>query len=207
VLAGGQARRLGGDKPLRPLGGQPLLAHVLARATGQTALLAISANEAGTRFAAFGAPVLPDTVPGFLGPLAGILAGMEWAADQGYGDLASFPCDAPFFPRDLVARLAGARAREPAVIARAASAGRPHPVFALWPVALRGALRRALTEERVRGVDDWSARYAVATVEFPAVPFDPFFNINTPDDLIRGEALLATLTSADNGAVDRMGKP
>jgi molybdopterin-guanine dinucleotide biosynthesis protein A len=205
ILAGGQARRLS-DKPFRPLGGKPLLAHAVARAAGQTALLALGANEP-KRFAGFGLPVVADTIAGFVGPLAGILAGMEWAAEQGMADLASFPCDAPFFPRDLVPRLAAARTLEGATIARAASGGRAHPVFALWPVRLRGELRHALVEEGMRKVDGWSARYRIATVEFPTMPFDPFFNINTPDDLATAETLLATGTSADNDAVDRMGKP
>jgi molybdenum cofactor guanylyltransferase len=205
VLAGGRARRLG-DKPFRPLGGKPLVAHAIARAADQVAVLAISANEP-SRFAEFRLPVLSDTIAGFVGPLAGILAGMEWAAAQGYADLASLPCDAPFFPRDLVTRLAAARDREHAIIACARSGGRTHPVFALWPVSFHATLRRAITEEGLRKVDGWSARYGVATVDFPIMPFDPFFNINTADDLVTAEALLATGTSADNGAVDRMGKP
>jgi molybdopterin-guanine dinucleotide biosynthesis protein A len=196
VLAGGLARRLGGDKAWRLLGGRPLLAHAVGRAAPQVARLAISAHDDAARLGAFGLPILADSVPGFVGPLAGILAGMDWAADQGLDLLASFACDAPFFPVTLVGRLAEARRREAATIARAASGGRRHPVFALWPVALREPLRRALRDEGVRKVDAWSARYPLATVDFPLPPFDPFFNINTPDDLARAETLLAAHRTA-----------
>jgi molybdopterin-guanine dinucleotide biosynthesis protein A len=200
VLAGGQARRLGGDKALRLLGGQPLLAHVIARARPQVAALALSANGDPARYASFGLPVLGDTLPGFAGPLAGILAGMEWAASGGADLIASFPCDAPFFPSDLVARLALARAEAGAAIACAASGERLQPVFALWPVALRTALRDAIVDGGVRKVDAWAGRQGLVTVPFPTVPFDPFFNINTPADLAAAETLLVAATRADNRA-------
>ncbi|MGH7075571.1 MAG: molybdenum cofactor guanylyltransferase MobA [Stellaceae bacterium] len=200
ILAGGRARRLGGqDKSLLPLGGRPLLAHVIDRAKPQVAALALSANGDPARFADFGLPVLADAVPGFAGPLAGILAALDWAAARpGIACVASFACDTPFFPRDLVARLAAARGREHAAIASAAAAGRVHPVFALWPVEQRAALRRALEEEGLRKVDAWTARHPFARVEFPALPIDPFFNINTSADLARAEALLPAGNSTDN---------
>jgi molybdopterin-guanine dinucleotide biosynthesis protein A len=198
VLAGGQARRLGGDKALRPLGGLPLLAHVIARARPQVAALALSANDDPARFDSFGLPLLPDPLAGFPGPLAGILAGMEWAAGGGADLLASFPCDAPFFPPDLVACLAAARAEAGVAIACAASGGRIQPVFALWPVALRSELRHAIADEGIRKVDAWAARHSLTIVPFPTVPLDPFFNINTPVDLAAAETLLATATRADN---------
>jgi molybdopterin-guanine dinucleotide biosynthesis protein A len=199
VLAGGQARRLGGDKALRPLGGRPLLAHVIARARPQVAALALSANGDPAPFAAFGLPLLPDPLGGFPGPLAGILAGMEWAAASGADLLASFPCDAPFFPADLVARLAAARAVAGAAIACAASSGRVQPLFALWPVALRTELRHAIAGEGIRKVDAWAARHSPTIVPFTTAPFDPFFNVNTPADLAAAETLLAAATRADNG--------
>ena len=195
ILAGGQGRRMGGDKALRLLGGKPLLGHAITRASPQVGPLAISANGS-VRLADFGLPILADGVPSFAGPLAGILAGLDWAAALGVALIASFPCDAPFFPLDLVARLAEARQREGAVLACATSAGRMHPVFGLWPTSLRAALRVALRDDGIRKVADWCARYRVATVDFPAAPFDPFFNINTPEDLAEAETLLAAHRSA-----------
>jgi molybdopterin-guanine dinucleotide biosynthesis protein A len=200
ILAGGQARRLGGDKPLRPLGAKPLLAHAISRAAPQVATLALSVNGDPAPFGPFDLPIVADSVPGFAGPLAGILAGMDWAAGQGCDALASFACDAPFFPLDLVGCLREALRLEGAEIAIAASQGRPHPVFALWPVSLRGDLRRAVANEGLRKVDAWAARYRSVTVSFAALPFDPFFNVNTPEDLAKAETLLATPASADNRA-------
>ena len=205
VLAGGLSSRMGGrEKALLPLGGRPLLSRVVERATPQVAALALSANGDPTRLASFGLPVLADSVPGFAGPLAGILAALDWAAAAaaGFDTVASFACDTPFFPADLVARLVAARQREGAVIARAASAGRVHPIFALWPVALREELRRALRHDGPRQVVAWSARHGVATAQFDATPFDPFFNINTPEDLARAEGLLGAAVSADNAQED-----
>jgi len=205
VLAGGAARRLGGDKALRLLGGKTLLDHAISRARPQVAALAVSANSGDAAYRAPGLPVLADSAPGLPGPLAGILAGMDWAASSGMAWLASFPCDAPFFPRDLVARLTAARAAGQADIACAASGGRTHPVFALWPARLREELRRALRDEGLRKVETWAARYRVVTVAIPAEPFDPFLNINTPDDLSRAETLLAALRSADNDGAGSLG--
>jgi molybdenum cofactor guanylyltransferase len=198
ILAGGQSRRLGGNKALRQLGSKPLLAHVISRAQPQVASLALSVNINLPSFRSFGLPLLADPFPGFPGPLAGILAGMDWAAGQGSETLASFACDTPFFPLDLVARLAAARDADNAVVACAASGGRAHPVFALWPVSLREDLRRALSEQGARKVDAWAARYRSTTVSFPNASFDPFFNINTPADLAKAEPLLAMAGSFDN---------
>jgi molybdopterin-guanine dinucleotide biosynthesis protein A len=186
----------GGDKCLRPLGGQPLLARVIDRAGPQVEALVVNANGDPARFAAFGLPVVADTVPDFAGPLAGILAGLEWTARE-RPDLAwvlSIATDTPFFPIDLVERLLVAVAREDAELACAASAGRSHPVFGLWPVGLAGVLRRALVEEGLRKIDVWTARFRLATVEFPAEPVDPFFNANRPEDLAEAERLLARAT-------------
>lgn len=194
ILAGGLARRMGGgDKALRPLGGTTLLDRVIARAAPQVAALCLNANGDPSRFARWGLPMVPDDVPGAPGPLAGILAALDRVAATRpeIGLVASFPCDAPFIPRDLVARLAVARREQGAEIAVAASAGRTHPVVALWPVALRSELRRALVEEGIRKVERWTARHPTAVVDFACDPVDPFLNGNTPEDLAEAERLLA----------------
>ena len=191
LLAGGRGRRMGGGlKGMALLGGRPLLARAAARAGPQVARLAVNANAPASEFAALGLPVLPDPVAGFAGPLAGVLAGMLWAREAGYGWVASFPCDAPFFPGTLVRDLAAEAGR--ADIVTAASGGRRHPVFALWAAGLADELRRALAGEGLRKVDRWTARYRTADVDFPVPPEgDPFFNINTPEDLAAAEARLA----------------
>ncbi len=181
----------GGDKCLRPLGGRPVLAHIIERARPQVSALVINANGDPARFASFGLPVVADTIEGFAGPLAGVLTGMEWAARNrpSVAWLATFATDAPFFPRDLVARLFGAVAHAGADLACARSDGQDHPVFGLWPMRLAADLRRAM-EEGVRKVDVWTGRYKLAVAEFPAQPFDPFFNANRPEDLAEAERLL-----------------
>jgi molybdopterin-guanine dinucleotide biosynthesis protein A len=194
LLAGGLSRRMGGgDKCLRPLGATTILAHVIARAAPQVAMLALNANGDAARFADYRLPVVADSIPGFAGPLAGVLAGLDWAAAIGAGasHVASFATDAPFLPRDLVARFAAAREREDADLVCAASGGRSHPVFGLWPVALRDELRRAMGENGIRKVDAWTSRYRLAVVDYPAEPLDPFFNTNRPDDLVAAETLVA----------------
>ena len=204
VLAGGRARRMGGgDKWLLPLGGRPILDRVLRRALPQVAQLVVNANGDPARVAAGGAgglPVVADGVPGRAGPLAGVLAGMEWAAAHApdISLVATFAADSPFFPLDLVKRLERALGPD-RPLARAASGGRAHPVFGLWPVALRRDLRRALERDGVRKVDAWTARHGVAEVDFPfAGPVDPFFNVNAPDDLARAEEFFAA------GAAERL---
>ena len=194
LLAGGLARRMGGgDKPLRDLGGRPMLAHIIERARPQVAALVLNANGDPARFAQFGLPVAADVIEGFAGPLAGVLTGMEWARAHRpeAAWLATFATDAPFFPRDLVARLHAAVARDGADMACARSGGRDHPVFALWPVRLAAELRRAMVEEGIRKVDVWTARYKRAVADFATAPLDPFFNANRPEDLAEAEALLA----------------
>jgi molybdopterin-guanine dinucleotide biosynthesis protein A len=193
LLAGGLSRRMGGgDKCLRPLAGRTILDWVVERTRPQVAALALNANGDPARFAAFGLPVVGDSVPDFPGPLAGVLAGLDWAARTlpAATHVASFATDAPFLPQDLVARLAAALAAGHD-LACAASAGRSHPVFGLWPVRLREALRAAMEEEEVRKVDVWTVRYRLATVEFPSEPVDPFFNTNRPEDLAEAERLAA----------------
>ncbi len=199
LLAGGQSRRMGGgDKCLLPLGGQPILAHVIARARPQVAALALNANGDAARFASFGLPVVPDGVAGFPGPLAGVLAGLDWAALSvpGASHVASFATDAPFLPRDLVPRLVAALDGQHE-LAAAASRGRTHPVFGLWPVAIRNALRHALSVEGVRKVDVFTARYRLALVDFTVGEVDPFFNTNDQDDLEAARLLIASAERAN----------
>lgn len=190
ILAGGLARRMGGgDKPLAEIAGRPILQHVIDRLKPQCELLAINANGDPTRFSAFGLPVVADSVEGFAGPLAGVLAGMDYAAASGAADLLSAPGDTPFLPADLLSRLEAARTGAGARIAVAASKTRTHHAVALWPVALREELRRALVEEGERKVSAFIGRYANAVVEWPAEPYDPFFNVNRPEDLACAAAI------------------
>jgi molybdopterin-guanine dinucleotide biosynthesis protein A len=193
LLAGGQSRRMGGgDKCLMPLGGRPILERIIGIVKPQVGALVLNANGDPARFAPFGLPVAGDKVDGFAGPLAGVLTGLEWARANAPACrwIASAPCDAPFMPRDLVARLLAAVAAEGADMACAASGGRDHPVVGLWPVALADDLRRALVEEDIRKVDVWTGRYRLARAVFDTDPVDPFFNVNRPDDLAEAEAAL-----------------
>jgi len=186
LLAGGRSSRMGGgDKCLRPLAGRPILAHVVERAAPQVSTLIINAGGDPARFSAFGLHVVPDSVEGFAGPLAGVLTGMEWAAANAKDCtwVVTFATDAPFFPVDLVARLSEAVGSAGADMACASSGGRAHPVFGLWPVRLRGELRKAMVEEGIRKVDVWTARCDLIHVNFSVEPDDPFFNINRPEDL------------------------
>jgi molybdenum cofactor guanylyltransferase len=192
LLAGGLARRMGGgDKSLRQLGDRTILEHVIERTRPQVAAMVLNANGDPTRFARFGLPVAADVVEGFAGPLAGVLTGMEWARTKRPGGawIATIATDTPFFPKDLVARMR--QAVEGAELACASSNGRANPVFGLWPVRLADDLRRAMVEEEIRKVDVWTARYRLVEVDFPAEPFDPFFNANRPEDLAEAERLLA----------------
>ena len=194
LLAGGRATRMGGgDKCLRLLAGRPLLDHVIQRLRPQVRRLLLNANGDPARFSAYGLPVVADSPPDFAGPLAGILAGLEWAkrAAPDCPLLLSAPTDAPFLPQDLAARLLAARAAEDAEIAMAASGGRTHPVVGLWPVALAEELRRVLVEEGLRKVDLWTARHRVAIADFSIGAVDPFFNANRPEDLAEAERLAA----------------
>ncbi len=183
----------GGDKCLRLLGGETILARIAARLRPQVRRLALNANGDPVRFAAHGLPVVADSVEGFAGPLAGVLAGLDWAVANAPDCpwVASVPTDAPFLPADLVARLLRAVEREDADLGCAASGGQSHPVFGLWPVRLRDDLRHALAVEEIRKVDVWTARNRLVTVEFPVGRADPFFNTNRPEDLAEAERLLA----------------
>ncbi|AJE45448.1 molybdenum cofactor guanylyltransferase MobA [Celeribacter indicus] len=196
VLAGGQGRRLGGiDKSLVTLGGVPLVARVLARLAPQCARLAISANGDPARYAAFGCPVLPDADGELQGPLAGVLAGLDWARREGFAALVTAATDTPFLPEDLVARLCAGASRSGLAVAAEEEAGgvlRWHPTFALWPVALRGDLRAALRQDE-RRMRRFAEGQGAVPVVFASGPVPPFFNINTPEDLAEAERLLAQL--------------
>ncbi len=194
LLAGGLARRMGGgDKPMREIGGRTILERVIARLKPQCDGLILNANGDPARFASFGLPVVADTVKDFPGPLAGILAALDWAATNRpeVQWVLSAAADSPFLPRDLVARLHRARAEQDAQLAVAASDGQSHPVIGLWCVALRQELRHALVMEDIRKIDRWTARYKLATVTWPTKPLDPFFNANTVDDIAAAERLAA----------------
>ena len=193
ILAGGLATRMGGgDKCLLDLGGQSILRHVIDRLSPQVDGMAINANGDAARFADYGLPVLPDSIDGFAGPLAGVLAGMDWAAEQGAEVIATAAGDTPFFPADLVARMQAQMAAENTPLAMAMTPDTErkfarHPTFGLWSVTLREDLREALTEG-TRKVIAWTEPHGCAKVMFDGD--DPFFNVNTPDDMRRAEDIL-----------------
>lgn len=194
VLAGGLARRMGGgDKALLRIGDETILDRVVARFGPQCDGLLLNANGDPARFARFGLPVVADDIPDFAGPLAGILAGLDWLAANRpeIAWMASVPGDCPFVPRDLVPRLHEARAAEGTALACAKSGDWRHPVAGLWPVALRADLRHALTREGLHKIEVWTARHGVAIAEWPDKPVDPFFNVNRPEDLANAELIAA----------------
>ena len=192
ILAGGLARRMGGgDKTMRAIAGRPILDHVIERLAPQCASLILNANGDPARFDAWGLPVVPDDVPDFAGPLAGVLAALDWTAlhHPAIEWVVSVAGDCPFLPRDLVARMQTERTAMQAELAVAASGDQSHPVVGLWKVSLREALRHALVVEECRKIDRWTARYRLVTTRWPVTPVDPFFNANTPDDVAEAEAL------------------
>ena len=192
VLAGGLARRMGGgDKTRIHIGKATILERVLSRLAPQCTRLIINANGDPARFADTGLTVVADRVPGFAGPLAGILAGLDWMAANAPGCewLASVPGDCPFLPKDLVARLHEARTSAGTPLACARSGEWRHPVAGLWPVSLREDLRRALSDEGLRKIEVWTERHGIALASWGNVPVDPFFNVNTPDDAARAEEI------------------
>ena len=185
VLAGGLARRMGGgDKALIQIGGVAILDRVLDRLHGPCAAIVLNANGDPARFARYGLPVVADSIPDYAGPLAGILAGLDWAVVNMPGTewLVSVPGDCPFLPRDLVERLHAARAAHNTPLACARSGEWRHPVVGLWRVDLREDLRHALAVEGLRKIEIWTATHGVAIAAWPDQPFDPFFNVNTPED-------------------------
>ncbi|MCA0857469.1 molybdenum cofactor guanylyltransferase MobA [Phaeobacter italicus] len=204
ILAGGLATRMGGgDKGRLQVGGESLLARVVARIAPQVAGLALNANGDPQRFDDLGLPVIADTIDGFAGPLAGVLAGLDWAAEQGASSIVTVAADTPFFPQDLAERLLAAAEgqRYPLVLATTPRTGEEalksgggrrvnrHPTFGLWPVELREDLRGAL-QNGLRKVVLWTDQHGGREALFEAEPFDPFFNVNTPEDLACAEALL-----------------
>lgn len=195
ILAGGRATRMGGgDKGLKIVAGRRLIDHVIDRLSPQVSGLAINANGDPSRWAEFGLPVLSDSLPDFPGPLAGVLAGLDWAAENGFGAVVSVAADTPFFPRDLVAGLRDAAG--PSGLCLAASPDETRriqrqPTFGLWPVALRHDLRRAL-RSGLRKVVIWTDGHGAGQAVFSGAA-DPFFNVNTPEDLAQAEAIAERL--------------
>jgi molybdenum cofactor guanylyltransferase len=183
----------GGDKTRLSIGGTTILTRVLDRIGSQCDRLIINANGDPARFADAGLPVVADSVPDFAGPLAGILAGLDWTVAHAAQCtwLLSVPGDCPFLPKDLVTRLHEARRTSGLPLACARSGEWRHPVVALWPVTLREDLRRALLVDGLRKIDVWTARHGVAIADWPAAPVDPFFNVNTPEDAARAEEIAA----------------
>jgi molybdopterin-guanine dinucleotide biosynthesis protein A len=199
VLAGGLARRMGGgDKARIRIGGRTILQRVLACIRPQCSAVILNANGDPARFADAGLPVVADSVPDFAGPLAGILAGLDWAVanvpDTQW--IASVPGDCPFLPKNLVARLHETRAAAGLPLACARSGEWRHPVVALWPVKLRDDLRHALVDEDLHKIEIWTARHGIAIADWPTEPIDPFFNVNTPEDAAKAEALAAQYPTA-----------
>jgi molybdopterin-guanine dinucleotide biosynthesis protein A len=200
ILAGGLSRRMGGgDKGLLALGRQPMLSRVIGRLAPQVGPIALNANGDPKRFGQFGLPVVPDTVTGFVGPLAGVLAGMRWAARLTPLPrwIATVSADAPFLPADLVSRLEEAVAPHGNAVAIAQSGGELHPVIGLWPVALADDLDAAL-RSGLRKVLAWTDRHGTVAVPFDLMTagnqtIDPFFNANTPEELAEAGRLLEIL--------------
>lgn len=199
VLAGGQARRMGGgDKGLLSIGGETILERTLARFAPQCVEVVLNLNGDPKRLAALGLPVVADSVSGFAGPLAGVLAGMDWAHETqpDIEWIASVPGDCPFLPRDLLTRLHDARMTANKPIACAQSGDWRHPVAAIWPVGLREDLRQALVDEGLHKIEVWTERYGVALARWNDQPLDPFFNVNRPEDLTEAAKLAALFPDA-----------
>jgi molybdenum cofactor guanylyltransferase len=196
VLAGGLARRMGGgDKARIEIGGVSILDRVLATLSAQCTGIVINANGDPKRFADTGVTVVPDNISGNPGPLAGILAGLDWLAAQNNGIewILSVPGDCPFLPDDLVERLHQARRMMGAGVplACARSGEWRHPVVGLWPLALRANLRKTLVDEDLRKIEVWTARHGIAIADWPDQPIDPFFNVNTPEDAIKAASIIS----------------
>ena len=191
LLAGGSARRMGGgDKPLVAVQGRPILDWIIARVQPQVTAIAISANGDPSRFAGYHFDIVPDHSPE-LGPMAGILAGMVWAerTQPKATHLLTVSGDTPFLPSDLVERLAEALPDQAISMATAKSGGRLHPALSLWPIAARSKIQTRLDEGRGKRVMEWADQLNAVSVEWPVEPYDPFFNVNTPDDLCEAEKI------------------
>jgi len=183
----------GADKAFLTLCGETLIERAIARARPQVGELLINTNGDLSRFAGLGCEIVPDRIGGFLGPLAGILSGFEWMRENRPQAqwLVSFACDCPFFPRDMVENLIAAAEDEGVPIAVAASGMQHHPVFAVWRADLPVTSEAVLRDLGLRKMDDFIARFGSIHVAFPSAPIDPFFNINTPDDLAQAEAMIS----------------
>jgi len=207
LLAGGLARRMGGgDKPLKELGGKPILDHVINRATPQVHHLILNANGDPDRFKKYKLPVIADVIDGHQGPLAGILTAMDWAAENvpDAEHVISFATDAPFLPRDLVPRLMAPVLNGDAPLSCAMTGDRTHPVFGVWPVALRDDLRKAMVEDEIRKIDKWTDQVGIVHVPFEPEPVDPFFNVNKPENLKEAERLHQILQDAAPGIHEKL---
>lgn len=191
ILAGGLSRRMGGDKTLLVFEGLTLLEHVAQRLAPQCESVVINANSDLSRFENMRFPVVPDSIAGYLGPLAGILTALEWSAVHrpDIEWVVSAPGDTPFIPQDLVQRLHEARLESGQSLACALSGSQVHFAVGLWPVSLRHDLRQTLLEKDMRSVRDWARLHGYAEASWPLEPVDPFFNINTPDDLAEASVL------------------
>jgi molybdenum cofactor guanylyltransferase len=198
ILAGGRATRMGGgDKGLKRIGGQLMLARVINRIGPQVERLVISANGDPDRFIDFDLPVIPDDLPDLPGPLAGVLAAMDFAAEMTPANqVLSVAADCPFLPHDLCPRLMAVQTLHDARTSVARSGGFAQPTIALWDISLRHDLRKALSEEGLRKIDAFTDRYPSTGVDWPVTPFDPFFNANTPDDLALAESIAARYGNA-----------
>jgi molybdenum cofactor guanylyltransferase len=199
VLAGGLARRMGGgDKALLRIGAATILERVLERLGPQCDRIILNANGDPSRFAFTRLPVIADEIPDFAGPLAGVLAGLDWAVAHAPGIdwVASVPGDCPFLPRELISRLHAARLSAGLPLACARSGEWRHPVVGLWPVALRHDLRGALHREGLHKIEVWTARHGVAIADWPAAPIDPFFNVNTPADAAEADRIASQYAQA-----------
>lgn len=198
VLAGGESRRMGQDKALMRLGGRPLVAWTVDRLAPQCGALAIARHDGRLDGIDLGLPLLADGDADRVGPLAGLLAGLDWAAAAAPDakHAVTVAVDSPFLPGDVVARLSAARQAGGAAAAVASSGGRRHPVVALWPVTARHALRTALRHGGLRRIGLFLDGFAPATVEWPTDPFDPFLNLNAPEDVATAEAVLARMCHA-----------
>ena len=193
ILAGGQSRRFGdGDKFFRKLNGKSLIDHVIERLQPQTDDLVINSNSDANLFLEQGLTVVPDTIQGFAGPLAGILTGMEWVLRNKpqYEWIATFPSDAPFIPHNCVKEMRLCAKMENTDIVCTASGQRTHPVCALWRIDLAADLRKVMINEGLRKIDLWTARHQLSIIKFPDHPYDPFFNINRPEDMVLAEKIM-----------------
>lgn len=193
ILAGGLARRMGGgDKCLLPLAGKTLLQRTIERAQPQVKKLLLNANGNSLRFARTRLPVVPDVYPNNRGPLAGIHAALQWMQKDNPDAqwLVSFASDTPFFPPDLVTTLLEAATQFNSRLAIACSLARSHPTFTLWHVSLISSIEQQLQSDEMPRLQDWMSAQNPVSVSFSANDYDPFFNINTPQDLYAAEPMV-----------------